>query len=193
MKVYTGSGDRGKTSLFSGERIVKNDLRIEAYGDVDELNSIIGALIAGLPEALASSTSELKRIQGDLLDVGAWLATTPGSSAVEMLAPFKPEKVAWLEAAIDRLDEDLPPLKGFILPGGHPAGAWAHVARTVCRRAERHALKVTQDPKNESTRMILTYLNRLSDYMFMLARYCNQQTGTAETLWEAVRTKDTAP
>jgi len=191
MKVYTGSGDRGKTSLFSGERISKNDLRIEAYGDVDELNSVIGGLIAGLPEALEPLTDELTRIQGDLLDVGAWLATTPGSAAVEMLSPFKPEKVAWLEAAIDRLDENLPPLKGFILPGGHPAGAWAHIARTVCRRAERHALKVAPVPQDESARMILTYLNRLSDYMFVLARYCNQQTGTAETLWEAVRTKDT--
>lgn len=191
MKVYTGSGDRGKTSLFSGERIPKNDLRIEAYGDVDELNSVIGGLVAGLPETLQPLTAELTRIQGDLLDVGAWLATTPGSAAVEMLSPFKPGKVAWLEAAIDRLDENLPPLKGFILPGGHPAGAWAHIARTVCRRAERHALKITQDPQDESAQMILTYLNRLSDYMFVFARYCNQQTGTRETLWEAVRTKDT--
>jgi len=146
MKVYTGSGDRGKTSLFSGERIAKNDLRIDAYGDVDELNSILGGLIAGLPKALTSLTLELTRIQSDLLDVGAWLATTPGSSAEEMLTPFRPEKVAWLEAAIDRLDENLPPLKGFILPGGHPSGAQAHVARTVCRRAERHALKVADSP-----------------------------------------------
>jgi len=193
MKVYTGSGDRGKTSLFSGERIAKDDLRINAYGDVDELNSVLGGLIAGLPEALAALVDELTRIQCDLLDVGAWLATTPGSAAVEMLTPFSPEKVAWLETAIDRLDADLPPLKGFILPGGHPAAAQAHVARTVCRRAERHAHMVTQGQQDESAKMLLTYLNRLSDYMFVLARYCNQQTDTAEILWEAVRTEDNAP
>lgn len=192
MKVYTGSGDRGKTSLFSGERIAKNDLRIDAYGDVDELNSILGGLIAGLPKALTSLTLELTRIQSDLLDVGAWLATTPGSSAEEMLTPFRPEKVAWLEAAIDRLDENLPPLKGFILPGGHPSGAQAHVARTVCRRAERHALKVADSPREGSVMVLLAYLNRLSDYLFVLARYCNHETGTAEALWETTRVKDAA-
>jgi len=193
MKVYTGSGDRGKTSLFSGERIAKNDLRINAYGDVDELNSVLGGLIASLPEALTALIDELTRIQCDLFDVGAWLATTPGSAAVEMLTPFSPEKVAWLETAIDRLDAVLPPLKGFILPGGHPAAAQAHVARTVCRRAERHAHMVTQGQQDESAKMLLTYLNRLSDYMFVLARYCNQQTDTVEILWEAARKEDNAP
>lgn len=193
MKVYTGSGDRGKTSLFSGERIVKSDLRIEAYGDVDELNSELGVLIAGLPEALKPLAAGLAKIQADLLDIGAWLATTPGSAAVDMLAPFTSEKVAGLEAAIDRLDEPLPPLTGFILPGGHLSAATAHVARTVCRRAERHALRVTDSPQDESVGVMLTYLNRLSDYLFVLARYCNQQTGTAETLWETVRSKAVAP
>jgi len=192
MKVYTGSGDRGKTSLFSGERIAKNDLRIDAYGDVDELNSVLGGLIAGLPKALTALSDELTRIQCDLLDIGAWLATTPGSAAVDMLTPIAPEKVAWLEAAIDRLDEPLPPLKGFILPGGHPTAAQAHVARTVCRRAERHALKVADAPRDGSTAELLTYLNRLSDYLFVLARYCNHETGTAETLWETARVKDAA-
>jgi cob(I)alamin adenosyltransferase len=160
---------------------------------VDELNSIIGNLIAGLPESLAPLAGDLTRIQCDLLDVGAWLATTPGSAAVEMLTPFAPDKVAWLEAAIDRLDETLPPLKGFILPGGNAAAAQAHVARTVCRRAERHVLKVAKAPPDASTGEILTYLNRLSDYLFVLARYCNHQTGTPETLWEDVRAKDPAP
>jgi len=189
MKIYTGSGDRGKTSLFSGERIVKSDLRIEAYGDVDELNSMLGVLIAGLPDALETLAPEVIRIQCDLLDVGAWLATTPGSSAVEMLTLFTTEKVTWLEAAIDRLDETLPPLTGFILPGGHPSGAWAQVARTVCRRAERHALRDTDAPLDESVAVMLTYLNRLSDYLFVLARHCNMQTGTAEILWDTVREK----
>jgi cob(I)alamin adenosyltransferase len=194
MKIYTGSGDRGKTSLFSGERIAKHDRRIEAYGDVDELNSLLGGLIAGLPEPLQPLAGELTRIQCDLLDVGAWLATTPGSSAVEMLKPFTTEKVTWLETAIDRLDESLPPLNGFILPGGHLSAATAHVARTVCRRAERHALRVTDAPQDdESAGVMLIYLNRLSDYLFVLARYCNQQTGTAEALWETVRSKDAAP
>jgi cob(I)alamin adenosyltransferase len=193
MKVYTGSGDQGKTSLFSGERIPKNDLRIEAYGDVDELNSVLGGLMAALPEPLAPLGEELERIQCDLLNIGAWLATTPGSASVKMLSPFIPARVAWLEAAIDRLDEILPPLTGFILPGGHPSGAWAHVARTVCRRAERHTLRVTDAPQDESTAVIRTYLNRLSDYLFVLARYCNYQTGTAETLWETLRSKASAP
>ena len=193
MKIYTGSGDRGKTSLFSGERIVKSDLRIEAYGDVDELNSVLGGLIAGLPDSLHPLAAELTQIQADLLDIGAWLATTPGSSAVDMLAPFTPEKVAWLEAAIDRLDESLSPLNGFILPGGHLSAAMAHIARTVCRRAERHTLRVIDAPQSESASVMRTYLNRLSDYLFVLARYCNLQTGTAETLWETVRSKDATP
>ena len=187
MKIYTGSGDRGKTSLFSGERIVKSDLRIEAYGDVDELNSVLGGLIAGLPGPLLSHVAELERIQCDLLDVGAWLATTPGSGAADMLAPFLPERFARLEAAIDRQDDALPPLRGFILPGGHPWAARAHVARTVCRRAERHALRAATSPQDETGGAILKYLNRLSDYFFVLARTCNHKTGTAETLWEAVR------
>jgi len=192
MKIYTGSGDRGKTSLFSGERIVKSDLRIEAYGDVDELNSVLGGLIAGLPDSLRPLAGDLMKIQCDLLDIGAWLATTPESSAVEMLVPFTPKKVAWIEAAIDRLDEPLPPLQGFILPGGHPAAAGSHIARTVCRRVERHVLRIKDDHRDVSASSLLTYLNRLSDYLFVLARYCNLKTGTAETLWETVREKDTS-
>ena len=195
MKIYTGSGDRGKTSLFSGERIEKSDRRIEAYGDVDELNSVLGGLIAGLPPLLASLAGELESIQCDLLDVGAWLATTPGSAAVDMLTPFTSARISRLEAAIDRTDASLAPLKGFILPGGHPAAGRAHVARTVCRRAERHALRLMTagDPDDACGGAILTYLNRLSDYLFVLARACNQQTGTPETLWEAVRHRGDAP
>ena len=193
MKIYTGSGDRGKTSLFSGERIAKSDLRIEAYGDVDELNSVLGTLIAGLPESLAGLADELTQIQGDLLDIGAWMATTPESPALDMLSPFVEARVIWLETAIDRLDAALPALHSFILPGGHPSSARAHVARTVCRRVERHALNVLDSMEDGIAGIILKYLNRLSDYLFILARYCNRQTGTAETLWEDTRTKDCDP
>ena len=118
MKIYTGGGDRGKTSLFSGERVNKSDLRVEAYGDVDELASLLGAL-------------------------GAWLAVTPGSPASSELPSISQEHAKGLEAAIDRMEQELPALKDFILPGGHVSAAWAHVARAVCRRAERHVVRLS--------------------------------------------------
>lgn len=197
MKIYTGSGDRGKTSLFSGERIFKSDVRVEAYGDVDELNSVLGVFIASLPVSLESLSRELIKIQCDLMDIGAWMATTPGSAAVDMLKPLMPDRVTWIEAAIDRIEAALPPLQGFILPGGHPTSAWAHVARTVCRRAERHALRVSAGASDArvdaSAGVMVTYLNRLSDYLFVLARLCNKEQKVPDTLWEAVRAEDGTP
>jgi cob(I)alamin adenosyltransferase len=188
MKIYTGSGDRGKTSLFSGERVPKDYAAIEAYGDVDELDSVIGALIASLPEPLASIRSELQEIQSDLLHIGAWLATTPGAPAARQLPPFDHERASALERSIDRMDEGLPALKGFILPGGHASAAWAHIARTVCRRAERHAVglstgRAEAGPAEELSRAIV-YLNRLSDYFFVLARHINHTQGIEDCLWK---------
>ena len=188
MKIYTGIGDRGKTGLFSGERVAKTHDRIEAYGVVDELNSVIGALIAVLPKGWAELIEELQRIQADLFHLSSWLATTPDSPSKDTLAEFAENKVKFLEQAIDRIDEDLPALKNFILPGGHITAAWTHVARSVCRRAERHAVRVLEESLKAKTNKqllgLLVYLNRLSDYLFMLARYCNKILGVTETLWE---------
>jgi cob(I)alamin adenosyltransferase len=188
MKIYTGSGDRGKTSLFSGERVAKHDERIEAYGDLDELNSAIGVLIAGLPPDGDGLRPELHDIQSELFAIGAWLATAPGAPAAAALVPIDPDGAKGLERSIDRLDAGLPPLAGFILPGGHPGAAWAHMARTVCRRTERRvvglAAGVTDAAAAEQTQRAIVYLNRLSDYFFVLARHLNRIQGVEDRLWK---------
>ena len=187
MKIYTGSGDRGKTSLFSGERISKNNLRTEAYGDLDELNSCLGALTAAMEESHESRV-EIRQIQSELFHIGALLATTPGSPSAAALEPLDEQKSRYLETAIDRMDQHLPPLKEFILPGGRMTAALAHLARTVCRRAERHVVGLsegeTTNQRPEAYQAILVYLNRLSDYLFVLARYCNHLAGEADVLWK---------
>ena len=186
MKIYTGSGDRGKTSLFSGERVAKNNLRTEAYGDLDELNSCLGALTAALEEN-HESIAEILR-SNRISHIGACLATTPGSPSAAALEPFDEKKSLYLETAIDRMDQYLPPLKGFILPSGRMPAALAHVARTVCRRAERHVVGLSEDKTTGQTpdayQAVLVYLNRLSDYLFVLARYYNHQAGEADVLWK---------
>ncbi|MGE5255169.1 MAG: cob(I)yrinic acid a,c-diamide adenosyltransferase [Hyphomicrobiales bacterium] len=188
MKIYTRAGDRGQTSLFSGERVPKGNERIEAYGDLDELNSVIGALISSLPEPLADIRGDLQQIQSDLFNVGAWLATTPGAPAAGQLQPIDLERTSALELRIDRMDEGLPALKGFILPGGHASAAWAHIARAVCRRAERRAVGLASagpdaGPADQLGRAVV-YLNRLSDYFFVLARYVNRTQGVEDSLWK---------
>ena len=187
MKIYTGTGDKGKTSLFSGERVSKSDARIDAYGDLDELNSILGALVAHLI-AEKELVSELQQIQSDLLRAGSWLATSHESVAIESLEEVSTEPIVFLEKAIDRLEKDLPDLKGFILPGGHISSAWAHVARTVCRRCERKVVplidKARQSKAAEQYQNLLILLNRLSDYLFVLARYCNHLYGVSDKLWK---------
>lgn len=188
MKIYTGTGDRGKTSLFSGERVSKADTRIEAYGDLDELNSIIGALIAALPSESVDLISDLQQIQADIFMISARLATTVDSPAIESLEKIKKKQINFLENAIDRLDNKLPDLKNFILPGGHTSAAWAHVARSVCRRTERHTVLVLEASNAEETtgqlQMALIYLNRLSDYLFVLARECNRIHGHSDIPWK---------
>ena len=188
MKIYTGTGDRGKTSLFSGQRRSKTDKRIEAYGDMDELNSIIGALVASLGPEYSDPVEELQQIQTDLFTISALLATTPDSPSMDTIAAIGQEHIEFLEKSIDRMVDALPALKGFILPGGHSTAAWAHVARTVCRRTERRIVRFLdasfkrQAP--DSYQRSLIYINRLSDYLFVAARYCNLLFDAPEKLWE---------
>lgn len=186
MKIYTGTGDKGKTSLFSGERVTKADPRIDAYGDLDELNSILGVLAAHLSieEEIAA---ELQQIQCNLFQGGAWLATHPDSGAMGSLKEISAEQIAFLEKAIDRFEKELPALRSFILPGGHITAAWSHVARTVCRRCERKVVslfsKTMKGKASGPYQRLLVFLNRLSDYLFVLARHCNHIRGVADKPW----------
>ncbi len=189
MKIYTGGGDRGKTGLFSGERVSKASARVDAYGDVDELNSVIGALIASIEPEDEGLFQRLRQIQSRLFGAGAWLAVTSGSESASLLEAFAREHVQWLEQSIDEMDEKLSPLKQFILPGGCKASACAHIARTVCRRAERHAVFALENEagtisEDENARNVVAFLNRLSDYFFVLARYLNQLAGEPDIIWK---------
>ena len=187
MKIYTGTGDKGKTSLFSGERLSKADAQIDAYGDLDELNSILGALAAHL-YAEEKLVAELQQIQSTLFQAGAWLATRPDSSATDSLQELTTEQIAFLEKAVDRYEKELTGLNAFILPGGHITAAWAHVARTVCRRCERKTVAlITRSMKSKATKPyqhLLVFLNRLSDYLFVFARQCNRIHGVADKPWK---------
>ncbi len=187
MKIYTGTGDRGKTSLFSGERVSKSSPRVEAYGELDELNAAIGTVAATIEVRQQALIDEIRAIQAWLLEAGAWLATTPGAAATRFLQPFTAAPARHLEAAIDRMEAVLPDLNQFILPGGHLSAALAHVARTVCRRTERRACELAEQGDSTvdgSVFAILVFLNRLSDYLFVLARYCNHLEGRADILWK---------
>lgn len=187
MKIYTGNGDHGYTSLFSGERVPKCHGRLKAYGDLDELSSFLGLLIARLPGQEVETARQLKGIQADLLNMGAWLATTPDSSSACILPEVDDAPRRALEKAIDAMQEQLPSLSRFILPGGHETAGLAHVARTVCRRAERHAVAMVgaMDEGDRTTQIehFLIYLNRLSDYLFVLARSCNVMHGATDSVW----------
>ena len=187
MKIYTGTGDKGITSLFSGERVLKDNTRVDAYGDIDELNSVLGALAAYLSDEEAL-IEELQQIQSTLLQLSAWLATRPDSALLESLEELGDEQITFLEDAIDRLQKGLPVLKGFILPTGHITASWAHVARTVCRRSERKVVPLLNNvPEGKAVaqyRKSLVYLNRLSDYLFVLARHCNHMNGFTDKLWK---------
>ncbi len=179
MKIYTKTGDSGETSLFAGGRVPKNDPRVEAYGTVDELNSWLG-LIRSYP--VSQETQDwLETIQNDLFVLGADLATPLDSNPSWLVRMTEPPAQA-LESGIDRMDEQLAPLKAFILPGGTPAAGSLHIARTVCRRAERLCVALGQTEGVNAH--ALTYLNRLSDFLFTLARFVNLQAGEAETKWQ---------
>lgn len=181
FRIYTRTGDDGTTGLFGGTRVAKDSLRIESYGDVDELNSAIGfARASGLR---ADHDELLGTIQNQLFVLGADLATpNHGDDGKPVVPRVTPSEVECLEGAIDRLEEDLPPLTSFILPGGTPAGAALHMARTICRRAERRIVALAhQEPETGS--LPLQYVNRLSDLLFVLARAVNHAAGVAEQPW----------
>jgi len=180
-KIYTRTGDSGETGLFAGGRVPKNHPRVAAYGAVDELNALLGqALAAGAEGALRE---RLELLQEDLLALGAELATPRAAGAPRHahIPPLPVERIAAMERWIDEADEVLPPLTSFILPGGAPLGAALHVARTVCRRAERQVVELAGTTFVDAD--AFRYLNRLSDYLFVAARLANRDAGRAETTW----------
>jgi len=186
MKIYTKTGDQGETSLFTGERVPKNDIFIEALGTVDECNSAIGAAISFIStnSLLKATKEQLENIQHALFDVGAALATPRTRAADFKIAKtrFDHDDIKLLEEWIDAMEKELPPLHAFILPGGHSSGAMLHLARSICRRAERCVVPLNQSADVPDDVMI--YLNRLSDYLFVASRYINHQLKLPETTWE---------
>lgn len=181
MKIYTKTGDAGETGLFGGPRVPKDDARVEAYGAVDELNAALGAARARCADPDLGAL--LGAAQDHLFTIGAQLATPPAAvKARAVLAAVEPAWTAALEAAIDRLEVELPPLRHFILPGGAPLAADLHVARAVSRRAERRAVSLhRQEPLAPE---LLAYLNRLSDFLFVAARAANRRAGVEEVAWD---------
>ena len=171
MKIYTKTGDQGETGLIGGKRVKKNDPRVGAYGEIDETNCAIGLAVAAL--GTGGLRDKLLRIQDELFVVGSILAGQDER--------FPPTAAVRLESEIDEMTADLAPLKRFILPGGCPAGAALHLARAVCRRAERAAISLEKQPAG-----LVVYLNRLSDHLFTAARFANHAAGAAETVWEGL-------
>ncbi len=179
MKIYTKTGDQGTTSLLGGKRVSKSHLKIDAYGTVDELNSFIGLLKD--QEINQKRIEILKEIQDRLFTIGATLATEYGKENVKR-PDLHPEDIDLLEREIDAMDAKLPPLKNFILPGGHQAVSFCHLARTVCRRTERCVIDLIEiEPVDE---IIVKYLNRLSDYLFVLGRLMAIELGIEEVTWK---------
>jgi len=179
MKIYTKKGDAGTTGLIGGTRLPKHHIRIESYGTVDELNSHIGMLRDIVTDA--AITPVLLEIQDRLFTIGSQLAADPVKSKMELPQLFEAD-ITYLEKAIDQMDEGLPPMKFFVLPGGHPTVSHCHIARCVCRRAER---LVTHLSENEPVNpMIMAYMNRLSDYLFMLSRKLSHDLGAEESPWK---------
>jgi len=181
MKIYTKTGDGGKTGLFGGGRVGKDHPRVEAYGDVDELNATLG--LARAAEVMPRIDEVLVPIQRDLFAIGALLATPDREKMRQHLekARVDDERIAQLERAIDDADAELEPLRAFVLPGGTPKAAALHVARTVCRRAERRVIRLQGD--EEIPQLVVVYLNRLSDLLFTLARLANKRAGAGEVTW----------
>jgi cob(I)alamin adenosyltransferase len=184
-RIYTRSGDAGDTGLGDGTRVPKDHPRVAAYGSVDELNAILGLLLALRPEP--AEVELLRSIQNDLFDVGADLCVPQSTDETNgRRLRIQPTQATRLESAIDRLNADLAPLTSFVLPGGEAAAAWCHLARTVCRRAERDAVTLARtEPINHD---VLVYLNRLSDLLFVLARVYNK-SGGGDVLWQPGKTQ----
>ena len=191
-KIYTKVGDKGKTMLANGEKIAKHDIRIEAYGAIDELNAFVGELVDLLMEYSLSSkelgpkeTEPLRMIQQELFDIGGELATPMSALDTSKQQVVNSDDISRLENEIDKLNEVLPPLKNFVLPGGHRLNSKAHVCRTVCRRAERLIvrLKEQQSIRDEAS----IYVNRLSDWFFVFSRYLSLKVDAEEILWNQKR------
>lgn len=180
MKIYTKTGDKGETSLIGGTRVKKSHARIEAYGTVDELNSFIG--VVRDQEVNQKRQALFSEIQDRLFTIGSTLATDPDRDTKIQTPDLHEEDIQFLEKEMDALDQNLPPLRNFILPGGHVAVSFCHVARTVCRRAERLSIALQEDSLVDD--LIIKYLNRLSDFLFVLSRAISQELGAQEITWK---------
>jgi len=180
MKIYTKTGDDGHTGLFGGSRVKKDDARVEAYGSVDETNAALG--VAASSSQSDTIVGALRHIQTDLFSLGAELACDPQHRGKLQMPFIGQASIAHLEQIIDDLDGQLDPLKNFVLPGGTPAAALLHLARTVCRRAERRVLRV--EKAAELRKELLIYLNRLGDLLFVMARFENHAAGASEHPWQ---------
>ena len=179
LKIYTKTGDKGETSLIGGTRLPKHHIRIEAYGNVDELNSWIGLLRDQPIEK--NHINVLLEIQDRLFTIGSLLASDPEKTSKMKLPEISEGDIQLLEKEIDAMEEKLPPMKSFVLPGGHTTVSYCHLARCVCRRAERSVLRVAENEKVEE--LVYKYLNRLSDYLFVLSRKLAQDLKAEETPW----------
>jgi len=182
FKIYTKTGDKGSTSLIGGVRVPKNHIRIESYGTVDELNSFIGMVNDMCANEQISGW--LREIQDRLFTLGSVLATNPDKEVKMKLPDLHDEDVSWLEQRIDEMNEVLPEMRSFILPGGNLASSTCHVARCVCRRAERLCVGM-QEHEEHVPELIVKYLNRLSDFLFVLSRYISHINGAEEIAWRA--------
>jgi cob(I)alamin adenosyltransferase len=183
VKIYTKTGDSGETGLFGGPRVPKSDPRVDAYGEVDELNAVVGQIRAIVEDP--EIDRQLARVQDELFCVGAELATPSGAKARSALPPIQADWAERLEAAIDAWDAELVPLRQFILPGGTRTAAALHLARCVCRRAERRVVALAQDVAIDPA--VIAYLNRLSDFLFVAARIANHRAKRPEVLWDPQR------
>lgn len=181
QKIYTKTGDEGKTSLIGGTKLLKSDLRIEAYGTVDELNSFIG--LVGDHTTISHSKSTLREIQDRLFTIGSSLACDPHKETKLHIPDLHETDVVLLETEMDNMNDELPEMKHFVLPGGHPAVSTAHIARCVCRRAERCCVHLKADDDSVEP-LIIKYLNRLSDYLFILSRFFSHRLNVSEVIWK---------
>lgn len=193
MKIYTRTGDRGETGLFGGQRVRKDDARVEAYGAVDELNAVLGQAAVRM-EALGDAVwlERLRLLQADLFTLGSRLATPApedGGRPNPHVPAFPAERIAEMEAWIDTAEAELPPLRNFVLPGGSPAAAALHLARTVCRRAERRVISLSFQAHLDAE--VVVYLNRLSDLLFTWARLANLRAGVPDVPWAPRSAPDT--
>lgn len=190
MKIYTKTGDGGTTSLIGGKRVDKNHPRVEAYGDVDELTSSLGVIISLLTRGNISHPKQVEikeslfRIQKNLMFVAAYFAT-PEEGAKKEIKEISEDEIKWLEDQIDKMTQEMPPLKAFVIPGAPVQSSYTHLARTICRRCERKSIAIMQSGESlsENDKIGQKYLNRLSDYLFTLARYFCHITETPEVFW----------